>query len=79
MDDSAEHEFNPRAASPALKKAVADLADRTGRPESDFVGIRLGDAFALARQTYGDDLPEFWVVWQSWNDASDDPAPWGDL
>ena len=79
MDDTSEHEFDPHAASPALKQAIADLASRTGRPESDFVGIRLGDAFALAKETYGDQLPEFWRVWQSWNTASDNPAPWGDL
>ena len=79
MDDSADHEFDPRVASPALKQAMADLAARTGRPESDFVGIRLGDAFTTARDAYGDELPDVWVVWQSWYNASDDPAPWGDL
>jgi len=80
MDDSAaDHEFSPRAAAPALNQAIADLAARTGRPESEFTGIRLGDAYQLAREAFGDELPEFWKVWNSWNDAPDDPAPWGDL
>lgn len=78
-DSAADHTFDPRVAAPALKQAIADLADRTGKPESDFSGIRLGAAFQLASATYGDELPEFWKVWRSWNDAPDDPAPWGDL
>lgn len=80
MDDSAaDHEFNPRTASPALNRAMSDLAKKSGRPESEFLDIRLGDAYHLARETYGADMPEFWKVWNSWNDAPEDPAPWGDL
>jgi hypothetical protein len=39
----------------------------------------MGDAFNLAVQTWGEDLPDFWKVWNSWNTASDEPKPWGDL
>ena len=79
MDDSADHEFDPRFASPALKQAIAELAERTGRPAAEFAGIRMGDAFSQAQAAYGDELPEFWVVWSSWNNAPDEPAAWGDL
>lgn len=79
MDSTADHEYNPKSASQALQKAITELAQQTGRPETDFNGIRLGDAFDMARETYGDALPDFWKVWNGWNTASDDPAPWGDL
>lgn len=78
--DPGEHRFNPQTASPALKAAIAELAERTGRPESEFAGMTLAEAYGLAASTYGDDLPEFWRVWQSWNASSlDPPADMGDL
>ena len=79
MDSTADHEFDPKSASPALKQAISELAAKTGRDQSEFVGIRMGDAYETAVQVWGDDLPDFWRVWNSWNTASDDPAPWGDL
>lgn len=80
MDDSAaDHEFDPRGASPALMQAMSELARRAERELSEFAGMRLGDAFRLAQKSYGDELPEFWTVWNSWNSLPDDPAPWGDL
>ncbi len=79
MDSTADHEFNPKSASPALKTAIAELAAKTGKEEAEFVGIRLGDAYELAVKSWGNDLPDFWKVWNSWNVASDDPKPWGDL
>ena len=79
MDSTADHEFNPKTASPALKTAIAELAAKSGRAETEFVGIRMGDAFGLAVTSWGADLPDFWEVWNSWNTASDEPKPWGDL
>ncbi|MBI1311044.1 hypothetical protein GC176_07025 [bacterium] len=79
MDSAADHEFIPRNASPALKAAIAELAAKSGRLESEFAGIRLGDAYNLAVEVFGDELPEFWRIWNSWNDMSDTPAAWGDL
>ena len=79
MDSTADHEFDPKSASPALKQAITKLAEDSNQAESEFAGIRLGDAFSLAVQTYGESLPDFWKVWNSWNTASDDPAPWGEL
>ena len=79
MDSAADHEFIPSNASPALKAAMAELAAKTGRPESEFSGMRLGDAFRLASETFGDELPEFWRVWNSWNQIPDTPRQWGDL
>lgn len=79
MDSTADHEFNPKNASPALKTAIAELATKSGRDEAEFTGIRLGDAYALAVKTWGDDLPNFWKVWNSWNTASNEPKPWGEL
>ncbi|MDG2359820.1 MAG: hypothetical protein P8M20_09215 [Planctomycetaceae bacterium] len=79
MDSTADHEFNLKSASPALKTAIAELAAKTGKDEAEFVGIRLGDAYELAVKSWGNDLPDFWKVWNSWNVASDDPKPWGDL
>ncbi len=79
MDSAADHPFVPRNASPALKAAIAELAARTDRPESEFNGMRLGDAYQLAVTAFGDELPEFWRVWNSWNDIPETPAEWGDL
>ncbi|MHC4880228.1 MAG: hypothetical protein ACYTGL_27580 [Planctomycetota bacterium] len=79
MDSAADHEYIPRNASPALKAAIAELARQTGRPESDFDSMRLGDVYQLAVKAFGENLPEFWRVWNSWNQESDTPAAWGDL
>lgn len=79
MDSTADHEFDPKTASPALKTAIAELAAKSGKDEAEFVGIRMGDAFDLAVKAWGADLPDFWKVWNSWNTASDEPKPWGEL
>lgn len=78
--DPGDHRFNPQHAAPALKAAIADLAARTGRGESEFAGMSLGEAFDLASATYTEGLPEFWRVWQSWRSTSfDPPAEMGEL
>lgn len=75
-----DHRYNPRTAAPALKTAIADLAQQTSRPLAGFEGISLGAAYELAVETYGDQLPNYWRIWQSWNVASSDPpAEMGDL
>lgn len=78
--DPGTHRFNPKTASPALKAALADLARETERPGSDFDGMALGPLYELAATTYGDELPNFWMIWQQWNIASKEPpAEMGDL
>ena len=75
-----DHRYNPRNAAPALKTAIADLAQKTSLPLPEFDGIALGDAYELAVDAYGDQLPQYWRVWQSWNVASaDPPAEMGEL
>lgn len=74
------HRYNARTAAPALKAAIAALAQQTSRPLAEFDGITLGDAYELAVDAYGHELPQYWRVWQSWNAASSDPpAEMGDL
>lgn len=79
MGEAADHEYNSRYASIALKNAIQELSQRSGTPLQEFEGISLGKAFAMANESYGTELPEFWKVWDSWNSASDDPAPLGEL
>ena len=77
--DPGDHRFNPQSASPALKSAMADLAEQTGRAEAEFADMTLAEAFRLATDVYPE-LPEFWRVWQSWNATSfDPPGEMGDL
>jgi hypothetical protein len=79
VDSTADHEFNPKIASNALSSAAAELASKAGKTVDDFDGMRMGTLFDLAVELFGDDLPDFWRVWNTWNTASDDPSPWGDL
>jgi len=79
MGEAAEHTFNQKWAAPPLKQAMQDLAERTGRSLDELDGIKLGDAYRQSVDAYGDELPEFWQVWSSWNDAPDSPAQMGDL
>ena len=78
--DPGSHRFNPRTAAPALKTAMAELAQRSGQSVSELDGMTLGDAYRLASSTYGGELPAYWKNWQAWNVASQKPpAPMGDL
>lgn len=79
MSAAEEHVFVRRNASPALKRAMEDLAARLGRTIESLEGTTLGEAFRLACDVYGDALPDFWVIWNDWNTAPDDPQPMGDL
>jgi hypothetical protein len=78
--DPGEHRFNPRTAAAALKTAMADLARQSGRRDAELDGMTMGDAYDLACESYGDDLPAYWKNWQTWNVASrQPPAEMGDL
>ncbi len=79
MGEAAEHLFNRKSAAPALITAMQDLANRSGRTLDSMDQIRLGDAFDLAVELYGDDLPDYWRIWNDWNTAPDEPRPMGDL
>jgi hypothetical protein len=79
MGEAAEHLFNRKSAAPVLITAMQNLADRSGRTLDSMDQMRLGDAFDLAVELYGDDLPEYWRIWNDWNTAPDEPRPMGDL
>ena len=80
MDTAADHIFHSQSASQALLKAMKALGEATGRSVKDLEGISLGAAFDLAVETHGDELPEFWVIWNEWNlSLEDPPAEMGDL
>ena len=80
MDSAADHVFHSNSASQALLKAMRELSEATGRTAKDLEGITLGAAFDLAVETHGDELPEFWLIWNEWNLALDEPpAEMGDL
>jgi hypothetical protein len=79
MGEAAEHLFNRKSAAPVLIAAMQDLADRSGRTLDSMDQMRLGDAFDLAVELYGDNLPEYWRIWNDWNTAPDEPRPMGDL
>jgi hypothetical protein len=79
MGEAAENLFNRKSAAPALITAMQDLADRSGRTLDSLDQMRLGDAFDLAVELYGNDLPEYWRIWNDWNTAPDEPRPMGDL
>ena len=80
MDTAADHIFHSQSASLALQKAMRELAEATGRVLKDLEGITLGAAFDLGVETHGDELPQFWVIWNDWNlSLEDPPAEMGDL
>lgn len=80
MDSAADHIFHASSASQALLKAMSDLADATSRTLKEMEGITLGAAFDIAVETHGDELPEFWIIWNEWNLALEEPpAEMGDL
>jgi hypothetical protein len=79
MGEAAEHIFNRKYAAPALVAAMRDLAERSGRTFESMDQMRLGDAYDLAVAVYGDELPEYWQIWNDWNTAPDEFPPMGDL
>lgn len=80
MDTAADHIFHSQSASLALQKAMCELSEASGRALKDLEGITLGTAFDLAVETHGDELPQFWVIWNEWNlSLEEPPAEMGDL
>ena len=80
MDTAADHIFHSQSASQALLQAMRELAEATRRALKDLEGITLGAAFDLAVETHGDELPQFWVIWNEWSlSLEDPPAEMGDL
>lgn len=80
MDSAADHIFHSQSASQALLQAMRELAVASQRSFKDLEGITLGAAFDLAVETHGDELPQFWVIWNEWNLALEEPpAEMGDL
>lgn len=70
--------FDPKDCGRPMVEAVEALADAMGRPFDSFVGQSVADVSALASETYGQDLPEFWRVWQEWHAPQPRPEM-GDL
>ncbi len=66
------------ASGTPLQKAVLALGERIGVTESEFSTWRMSQIFAEAKEVYGDELPEFWQVWQDWS-GPDTTQPMGDL
>lgn len=80
MDTAADHIFHSESASQALLNAMKQLAEASQRSLKELEGITLGSAFDLAVETHGADLPEFWVIWNEWNLALEEPpGEMGDL
>ena len=79
-DSAADHVFHSNSASQALLLAMRQLSEVNRRSLKDLEGMTLGAAFDMAVETYGDELPEFWVIWNDWNLSLDEPpAEMGDL
>ena len=79
MDDNLHDErFFADKAPLALRRSVEQLAQDSQRSLSEMEGLKLGDIFALACSTYGDQLPEFWRVWKDWQE-NDQVQDMGDL
>ena len=80
MDSAADHIFHSNSASQALLESMRELAEATHRTLKDLEGITLGAAFDLAVETHGDELPEFWTIWNEWSISLDEPpGEMGDL
>lgn len=70
--------FDPKECGTPMIEAVQELAAKTGREIGAFHGWKLMEIFELAKDTYDDELPEFWRVWQDWH--APQPRPdMGDL
>ena len=81
MDSPADHIFHWNSASMALKQAMSELADTTGRSLKGLEGITLGAAYEMVHDFFGEEnLPDFWKIWMEWNIALEEPpAEMGDL
>jgi hypothetical protein len=79
MGEAASHIYSRKTASRALLKAMDELGLQADKSSEELEGITLGQAYELAVAVYGENLPDFWRIWNEWNEADDNPAPMGDL
>ena len=71
--------FNRKEAGTPLLSAVEDLCRRNpAYTLSRMEKMTLGEIAELARATYGTRLPEFWRIWNDWNQSGLE-QPMGDL
>jgi len=70
--------FQSSTAPGPLKEAVLELCRKTGRGMAEMEQLTMGQISALAQEAYGEELPEFWQVWDDWN-RPDLEQPMGDL
>jgi hypothetical protein len=76
--DPNEERFDEADCGAALLAAVQQLATDCGTTLDQYCDQSLADIALIARETYRDELPEFWRVWIGWH--SPDPTPeMGDL
>jgi len=45
---------------------MQQLCEKSGRKLFEMEGMPVNEAYQLAVATYGDDLPDYWQVWHSW-------------
>ncbi len=79
MGIASEHVFQTNTAAPALMRAMKELSENSGRSVASFEGQTLGQIYEQVATLYGKDIPGYWRNWKTWDDASDDPAPMGEL
>jgi hypothetical protein len=75
-----DERFNRKeAAGTPLLAAIEELCRLNPRHSLDGMEqLTLGEIFAIAVETYRGRLPEFWRVWQDWNQPGLQ-QPMGDL
>jgi hypothetical protein len=67
------------AAGTPLMSAVEELCRRNpGYSLAGMEQMTLGEIFDLARETYSEQLPEFWRIWNDWSQPGLE-QPMGDL
>ena len=67
------------AAGTPLLAAIEELCRlNPGRSLDDMEQLTLGEIFAIAVETHAGELPEFWRIWQDWNQPGLQ-QPMGDL
>ncbi len=64
LDEKFDPEF---AKGTPLYEAVAQLADSTDRSVESMQNLTMGEIYEMARNIYGEALPEFWRNWGNWN------------
>jgi hypothetical protein len=76
--DPNQEKFDDKDCGAALLAAVTQLAIDRNLTVADFCGRPLTEITAMATDTYGGELPEFWQAWCSWHTSGPTPEM-GDL